>query len=260
MKLIFNTAAALKERENKRLEYARRNKLSLFRRTYSIKSQNIQNSNTGKFWDRKFSKLADKANYVELDRNLTAYNWIKKIVKPGTRVLNVGCGSGKFEKFCSLLGDSILLDGIDIARVSIKKLCILYPHFNFWVSDITSIPIKQKYEIVCVFEVLEHISENKVLWALNNLYKAIKRNGFLLVAVPLNEPLDQMFPNNPNAHVRMYTPEIISTELKISGFMIIKSEKFTAFEQNYSLKKMLSRYFLKNRWKPNDILILAQKK
>ena len=63
---------------------------------------------------------------------------------------------------------------------------------------------------------------------------------------------------NLNAHVRIYTKELIEAELKISGFKILKYKFLYAFHELYKLKSFINRIFKINKT-PNNLVILAQK-
>src|SRR3989304_2736452 len=63
--------------------------------------------------------------------------------------------------------------------------------------------------------------------------------------------------NNPSGHTRTYTENLIRAELKIAGFKILKLKTLYAFKSFYGFKKISSK-ILRNRWKPNDIVVLAK--
>jgi len=50
---------------------------------------------------------------------------------------------------------------------------------------------------------------------------------------------------------------MIKAELKIAGFQVLSMKTLSAFRNLYFIKKMISK-ILKNRWKPNDIVVLAK--
>jgi len=79
--------------------------------------------------------------------------------------------------------------------------------------------------------------------------------------VPLNEGLEAMISKgkNPNAHVRIYTPELIKAELEINGFKILKVKKLFAFHNLYKLKTFIAKYLLRKKSHYNNIIIFAQK-
>ena len=93
-------------------------------------------------------------------------------------------------------------------------------------------------DIVLVLDVLEHLPTNKTYEAYSELIRVLKPGGTLIVSVPLNEGLEEMLKHgkNPNGHLRAYTPDILKTELKLSGFKIIRECYLFAFSKLYFLK------------------------
>lgn len=243
--------------ENKRHALAKEHKYTELFSTYKL--MNINNRNSGKFWDNKFSESHAVSNFVERDRNFTAARWLMSIVSSGYKVLNIGCGDGKFESLLPSFPLKVSYEGMDFAPKSVKILKEKFSSFNFWIGDITKSRLPKKYDIICIFEVLEHISDKYTFSVIKKIFSSTRKGGFLLVAVPLNEPLLEMFPSNPNEHVRLYSKELICAELEIVGYKILFTEEFIAFRKLYLMKKILSRTILRNRWKPNDVLILAKK-
>lgn len=223
----------------------------------------LPNKNTGNFWDQKFSSDSEKViqNEMEKDRNMTARRIYLRIAKKNSTSINIGCGDGNFEREIAKAMD-VKHFGVDLATKTILFLRNKYPHFCFDTGNIVtnqSTLFEKKYDIACMFEVLEHIEPQKSLHTLQNIKRLIRNNGYLLISVPMNEGLEQMYPYNPNEHLRCYSPELLFAELKISGFSVKEYYFFYAFETHYWLKKMLAATILKSRWKPNNILVLAQK-
>lgn len=90
----------------------------------------------------------------------------------------------------------------------------------------------------------------------------LKPKGLFITTVPFNERLELMIMkgNNPNAHVRVYTPELIIAELEISGFQIIWKKELYAFPNFYFLKTFISKYIIPGIRRPNNIILLSVKK
>lgn len=244
--------------EKKRSQLAKKKRFKQLLTTY--KSASLENKNSGIFWDNKFNEKKIITNYVEKDRNIQALKILSRVIVENSRILNVGCGDGKFESLITRLPSGAYYEGMDFAENSIRKLRKQFKEYHFWVGDITKTKIGKKYDVICIFEVLEHISSYKVFRVLRKLNSSLNNGGYMLVAVPLNESLLKMFPQNPNEHVRLYSKELIRAELEIAGFEILETWDFIAFESLYYLKKMLSKTLLRKRWNPNDTLILARKK
>lgn len=238
------------------------------RKTYKSNLR-IPDFNSPKFWDNKFSSLIEKSlkNPMELDRNNSAVKWfIQCIVNTKRPILslNIGCGDGNFEKLLSLESKYkgwFKHTGIDSAKEIIRLNSVKYPEFHFLKRNILtqSFPGK-KYNVISMFEVLEHISPRSTMLVLNKIYKSLVPSGYLLISVPMNEGLETMFPDNPNGHMRCYSIDLIISELELSGFKILKDKVFFAFHRHYWIKTLIATRIITRFWQPNNILILAQKK
>lgn len=108
-----------------------------------------------------------------------------KLVKQKDKVLDIGCGNGRLygalkEKNIEYLGIDFSEELIKIARKKYSKAC-------FKLADITK---EKTWKYPCGFDacfciaVLHHIPSKKLrLRVLQNIYKALKKNGFLFLTI-----------------------------------------------------------------------------
>lgn len=248
-----------------RLEYLRQRLASQksytkLEKTYKSKLS-LSNDNTGDFWDAKFFSIheIELRNPMELDRNTTASRWFSNMLISGYRTLNIGCGDGNFETLIYKIPKSFSHTGADIALKTIKKLRARFSKFSFISFDLIKEKFDKKYDVICLFEVLEHIQTINTFRVLRKIFNALEKGGLFIISVPMNEGLDINYPFNPNEHQRMYTQDLILAELKIAGFEIIRSKVFFAFNNHYQFKTIIARHIFVNKWKPNNILVLCRK-
>mgnify|MGYP001589264933 CR=1 FL=1 len=229
--------------------------LKTLRELYGRSLVEIQNLNNRIFWDKKLDKtqfLINQDGMTE-ERIQISSSWIPK---ESTKVLDIGAGYGFLEEIISKV-DNLEIYANDISGIAIEKLKKRFTG-EFKVESIYNLNYKKNYfDVVFALEVLEHISPSKVFYALSNIRKILKKSGILVVSVPVNEGLEQIN-DNPSGHVREYTVPLIPSELKLSGFKTLNIKILYAFEHFYSFKKILSK-FIKGRWKPNDVVVKAQK-
>lgn len=214
----------------------------------------IKDLNTSLFWNTRLSSKAnlETQDNMTRDRVKTAFNFLPKNVK---RVIDIGAGNGYLEEMLSRKGVEIFAN--DISNISITKLRNKFKG-TFRKESIYEMKYPGGYfDAVFALEVLEHVPPSKILDLLKKINKMLTSKGLFIISVPANEGLEKMR-NNPNGHTRTYTEQLMKGELKISGFRVIASEVLYAFSSFYSLKKFLSKIF-KNKWKPNNIVILAKK-
>lgn len=230
------------------------NELYFLKKTYDVKYAEIRNLNSGSFWNKKLSQetVLRKQDGMTKDRVKIAYQYLPRNAQ---KVLDIGAGKGFIEE---LLGQrNIKIFGTDISSVSIKNLKNKFKG-EFRKESLYRLKYpKNSFDAIFALEVLEHVPPSKIF----NLYKKIKeilgKNGSFILSVPTNEGLEKM-KNNPSGHIRTYTENLIRAELGIAGFKVLKLKTLYAFKNYYVFKKILSR-FLRNKWKPNDIIVLAKK-
>src|SRR3989337_1572500 len=185
--------------------------------TYSRRLPEIKDINPGHFWNKKFlSKAGNEDGPMAEDRVKIVFNEIKR--KQG-KLLDIGFGIGGLEKKLARV-NGIKVFGIDISEYAVKKARGNL-RGEFRKSNVLKIPYEEEYfDFVIAMEVLEHILPSKIFIALNEIKRVLKGNGELIMSVPLNEGLEELIKRgvNPNGHVRIYTPELVFAELKISGF------------------------------------------
>ena len=235
--------------------------------TYFEKLPEIVDSNSPEFWDEKFENETDaELFYMTTDRNMIVAKEIEQNCKNKSlernstcKVLNVGAGSGQLEKvIAQRIGTTINWIGTDFTQKMLKKLQQKFPQFSFIKTGIIPLPfVDATFDTVCLLEVLEHIQPSQTLSVLKELYRLTKQTGTVIISVPINEGLEQMMPGNPNSHVRIYSKELLSFELQVSGFKIKKIFALSAFNSLYSIKKLINT-FLKLR-EPNNLIFVLEK-
>ena len=101
-------------------------------------------------------------------------------------ILNIGSGSGYFEKLCAETGWDI--HTLDIDK-NVKEKLSKYG-VNVHISSIESIPVSDSYfDFVVCSEVLEHLTDNQLKNAIPELYRVTKKDGYIIGTVPNKEKL-----------------------------------------------------------------------
>jgi 2-polyprenyl-3-methyl-5-hydroxy-6-metoxy-1,4-benzoquinol methylase len=114
-----------------------------------------------------------------------------ELISENSKVLDIGCGRGSFlekikkEKKCTVTGLEFNPSTIEILHQ--KKI-------EVYKETIESFAPKNKnrFDVVCFFQVLEHISNVKSF--ISSAVEVLKPNGKMIVAVPYNKPY--MYGNN----------------------------------------------------------------
>lgn len=230
----------------------------LFMDTYSLKYSEIKNLNTETFWDKIFEQttFCKDQDPMTLEKIEQVISYIPKNTM---RLLDVGIGQGYVEERLKKLNLDFELYGVDISKESVKKVKNNFKGI-FLLDDVHNIDKQFKknyFDAVIALELIEHIPASKIFSLLRKIHSLLNKNGTFIISTPLNEDLRNM-KDNPNGHVRNYTIPILETELELSGFKTLDTRTFFAFKDFYLIKKLFAK-ILKNRWKPNNVVIKAIK-
>lgn len=130
----------------------------------------------------------------------------------------IGCGTGfvlnaiaNRYPWMSLTGADVLVKGLKYARERV-------PHAEFLQMDAVSMPFDSEFDLIGVFDVLEHIDD--ALQALKAMNKAIKPGGGLLLTVPQHRWLWSKW-DEAAGHQRRYSRKQLLSELRDAGFEVL---------------------------------------
>lgn len=141
--------------------------------------------------------LNDNEGYAELAKGLDDYmhdKFVKALKwgnpQKGYNILDLGCGRGELVYYCAKKGAKVLgidysKDGIAIARETINKL----PHdfrklAQVEVGDISTYEFKDKYDLIFMIEVAEHMYNYQLEDAFKRIESLLKDNGRLIIMTP----------------------------------------------------------------------------
>lgn len=139
-------------------------------------------------------------------------------------MLEVGCGTGNVLRVlesacpaCRLVGVELWFDGLRYARGRSSALLVQ--------ADIGSSPFAPLFDLVGMFDVLEHVTEDQE--ALRLVHDALRPGGKLLVTVPAHQSLWSYF-DEAARHCRRYSEDTIREKLKRAGFEVEFLTQFMA--------------------------------
>jgi len=139
------------------------------------------------------------------------------------KFLEVGCGTGFVLSGIASAKPNMSLTGSEIFMAGLSHAVLRVPSAHFMQMDARRVPFIEEFDAIGVFDVLEHIEEDEKV--LDQLYKAIKPSGVLLLTVP-QHPWLWSASDEYACHVRRYTHSEVRNKILNAGFKIIRSTSF----------------------------------
>jgi 2-polyprenyl-3-methyl-5-hydroxy-6-metoxy-1,4-benzoquinol methylase len=154
-------------------------------------------------------------------RKEIAISLIKKKLAKRSYFLEIGCASGDFGITLAKMGyNGIMIDFSDDAfdyidrNLKEKKI----KNLEFRKIELTKFKNDKKFDLVIMFEVLEHIKDDKK--TIKKINSLLEKNGFFLISVPSKKEL--WGANDDLAgHVKRYEKKELRNLLESEGFKII---------------------------------------
>ena len=166
-------------------------------------------------------------------------------LKKHHHVWEIGCGigviSGKLAKFVSkgnVLGVDLSSKSIEFAKNKYSKL----KNIRFIASDILNAQISEKFDVIVMPDVLEHIPKESHLEIFAKLRTSISNNGFLCINIPTADYLEYLSVNNPEKLQIIDQPieanELITNAEK-NGFQLTYFKTYSLFIDKNDYRLMI---------------------
>lgn len=240
--------------ENLRKWFIKRGEFKKALATYFAQTEFLPDKNSSEFWDKKFDD-----NPIHHPMESWRIRNIVNLVEQDKSLLNLGVGSGRFEKVLFKKKNLKEYTGTDITNRTLTNLKTKFGNFRFKKEILTRLSFSSNsFDQVLLLEVLEHIKPNETFFVLKEIKRVLVTGGTFIVSVPINEGLEAMLPYNPNSHMRIYSKELLAFELNVSGFLIEKVIEASAFSKYFEIKNFVNKIF--NLRKPNNIIFICKKK
>ncbi|MDD3877993.1 MAG: class I SAM-dependent methyltransferase [Bacteroidales bacterium] len=143
-------------------------------------------------------------------------------IKPTDNLLEIGSARGAFlEGLKKHFGNNFNAMGVELNEDAAKKAQM--KGINIEIESIENLSEKraQQFDVVCFFQVLEHISD--VLPFMRSAVKCLKTNGRIIVSVPNNDSFIKDIPMNilnlPPHHMGLWSKESLTKLAEIVGLV-----------------------------------------
>lgn len=160
---------------------------------------------------------------------------IEKGIKKTDNVLEIGCGIGTVTGLISKVVKKGKVTANDISPKSIevaKKRLHKTKNISYIVGDIISLEIKEKFDVIVLPDVLEHIPMDEHIILFNKLNKLIKKTGWIFIHIPNPFYLDYLVKNTPEKLQELDQPlhlSHLSNVFENTGFFIQELNNYSIY-------------------------------
>lgn len=170
--------------------------------------------------------------------------FLLSVLRPGDRVLDLGCGEGTFSGL-AMEGGAGSVIGADIAEAALDRARPAHPELSFQrVDPDRPLPFADNaFELVWASEVIEHIADTAV-W-LSEVRRVLVPGGRLAITTPDHGRLRlllggvERYSQPLGDHLHLYTPRSLRHLLSEFGFgqVVVRAEGGTPFARRLLLAR-----------------------
>ena len=190
------------------------------------------------FYDAFTQKLV--RDYIQGNvRQSRAFELVRSAIGPATRtILDVGCGIGASSASYVEGKSGVTVHGVDISPNNIRVATALFagPHVRFSVSDMSSPPDDERYDLIAMVDMHEHIPRAAWPGFHDTIARSLSDTGTVIMTTP--SPLHQK-------HLRTHKPDglqVVDETLELSDITTLASR----------LNASVIRYEWIDIWHTND--------
>src|SRR5581483_5167559 len=160
-----------------------------------------------------------------LSRNEMILWALKKWLRQKGKLLEIGCGTGFVLSALERALPEMEMFGSEIYATGLSQAATRLKRSGLFQMDARRIPYRDEFDVIGLFDVLEHIPEDEDV--LRQAYLALKPQGGLLLTVPQHGFL-WSYVDEISHHVRRYERRDLLEKVKRAGFEVVETTSFVS--------------------------------
>jgi SAM-dependent methyltransferase len=206
------------------------------RDTFYLFAPEEAESNDG-FEVESFDHLArlEPTSFWFRSRNRLIVQLLEKHFPDAKSLLEIGCGTGYVLTGIRSAIPAMRVAGSELYTAGLRFASKRLPEVALYQMDCRRIPFDGEFDVVCAFDVLEHVEEDEV--ALRQMHAATRPGGGIMVSVPQHRWLWSAGDDYAH-HKRRYRRSELTSRIEAAGFTV---ERVTSFVSLLLPVMMLSR-------------------
>lgn len=150
----------------------------------------IEKNATPEFWDKQWEDEKLKKSILAGAKERFVYPITRRYLKPGTKILEGGCGKGQF--VYSLQARGYEAHGVDFAQKTVEKIQSLVPELKIHPGDVRKLDFADEtFDGYWSLGVIEHFPEGYEAIG-QEMHRVLKTDGYLFLTFPYMSPLRQL--------------------------------------------------------------------
>lgn len=117
---------------------------------------------------------------------------IKKVAKPGAKVLDVAAAQGNFSLSLAEIGYEVTWNDMREELADYVKLKWEYGNINYIAGDVFTLGFDSEFDVVLIAEIIEHVAHPDEF--IKNIAKMVKPGGHIVMSTPNGEYFQNNLP------------------------------------------------------------------